>query len=413
MAEFNRITGPRACRPISFPWRYLPILGLATAVATTAGNAQDFNRAAPNAQGQAPSFEGQTRAPALPDIALQQHVIARGLEHPWGMAELPDGAWLVTERPGRLRLISVDGSVSAPIEGLPEIDSRDQGGLLDVAIDDSFAETRRIWWSFAQPRGSGKTATAVATGLLSADAAQIESAQVIWQQSPAWESTMHYGSRLVFDGKGGLFVTTGERSVADARVHAQNVATTLGKVVRIDPQSGAPMGQPGVEGALPEIWSWGHRNMQGAALGPDGALWTVEHGPRGGDELNRPQAGRNYGWPRVTYGVEYSGQPVGEGLTRLDETEQPVYFWDPVIAPGGMAFYEGAMFPDWQGDLLIGGLRAAALVRLDLTDGRVAGEARHLQGIGRVRDVEIASDGSVMLLTDKADGALIRVSPGS
>lgn len=374
--------------------------------------AQDFNDAPPNAQGQSPAFENQTRAPVLPDMALQQQVIAEGLEHPWGMAQLPDGSWLVTERPGRLRLIGTDGSVSDPIAGLPEVDNRDQGGLLDVAVAGDFSATRQIWLSFSQPREGGRTATAVATGSLSADGSAIEDAEVIWQQEPAWDSTKHYGSRLVFDGQGGLFVTTGERSVDDARVHAQNVATTLGKVVRIDPQSGAPMGQPGVEGALPEIWSWGHRNIQGADMGPDGALWTVEHGPRGGDELNRPQPGRNYGWPRVTYGVEYSGEPVGDGVTQMEGTEQPVYYWDPVIAPGGMSFYDGAMFPDWQGDLLIGGLQAGALVRLELSDGRVTGEARHLQGIGRVRDVEVAEDGSIMLLTDQDEGALVRITPG-
>lgn len=383
-----------------------------TGIFAGAAAAQDFNDAPPNAQGQAPAFENQTRAPVLPDMALQQQVVAEGLEHPWGMAQLPDGSWLVTERPGRLRVVGGDGALSDPVAGLPRVDSRDQGGLLDVAIADDFAETRQVWLSFAQPREGGKTATAVATGVLSADGSSLEGTRVIWQQEPAWASTKHYGSRLVFDGQGGLFVTTGERSVNDARVHSQNVATTLGKVVRIDPQSGAPMGQPGVEGALPEIWSWGHRNMQGATMGPDGALWTIEHGPRGGDELNRPQAGRNYGWPRVTYGVEYSGQPVGDGITRLEGTEQPVYYWDPVIAPGGMSFYDGAMFPDWQGDLLIGGMQAGALVRLELDGGRVTGEARHLQGIGRVRDVDIAADGAVMLLMDQSNGALVRVTPG-
>lgn len=384
----------------------------AAGLAASSVAAQDFNAAAPNAQGQAPAFENQTRAPVLPDMALQQQVVADGLQNPWGMAQMPDGSWLVTERPGRLLRISDDGAEWHGINGLPKIDNRDQGGLLDVAIADDFAETRQVWLSFAQPREGGKTATAVATGVLSADGSSLEGTKVIWQQEPAWNSTKHYGSRLVFDGQGGLFVTTGERSVKDARVHAQNVATTLGKVVRIEPQSGAPMGQPGVDGALPEIWSWGHRNIQGATMGPDGALWTVEHGPRGGDELNRPQAGRNYGWPRVTYGVEYSGQPVGDGITRMAGTEQPVYYWDPVIAPGGMSFYDGAMFPDWQGDLLIGGLQAGALVRLELDGGRVTGEARHLQGIGRVRDVEIAADGSVMVLTDQGSGAMVRVTPG-
>ncbi|WP_374300166.1 PQQ-dependent sugar dehydrogenase [Paracoccus sp. (in: a-proteobacteria)] len=390
------------------------LFALTTAAGLLAGNAtaQGFNDAPPNAPDQQPALENQTRAPTLADdMALNQTVLADGLDHPWGLAELPDGGWLLTERSGNLRMVGADGALSDPIGGLPEIDTRGQGGLLDVAVRDDFAQTRRLWFSFAQPREGGKTATAVATGTLSADGGTLEGTQVIWQQQPAWDSTKHYGSVLVFDGQGGLVVTTGERSNPDSRVYAQNVTTTLGKVVRIDPESGAPLGDPGVAEALPEIWSWGHRNIQGAALDGQGRLWTIEHGPKGGDELNRPQAGRNYGWPRVTYGIDYSGKPIGEGLTRLEGTEQPVYYWDPVIAPGQMTFYDGAMFPDWQGDLLIGGLKAGALVRLDLDGDRVTGEARHLQGIGRVREVEVARDGAIMLLTDDGNGKLIRVTP--
>ena len=385
-----------------------------TAAALLAGTAtaQDFNAAPPNAPDQQPAFENQTRAPVLADdIALDQTVIADGLDHPWGLAELPDGAWLVTERAGNLRMVGADGALSDPIGGLPDIDTRDQGGLLDVTVADDFADTRRVWISFAQPREDGKTATAVATGTLSADGSTLEGTQVIWQQQPAWDSTKHYGSVLIHDGQGGLFVTTGERSNPDSRVYSQNVTTTLGKVVRINPETGAPMGDPGVAEALPEIWSWGHRNLQGAALDGQGRLWTIEHGPKGGDELNLPQAGRNYGWPRVTYGVEYSGRPIGEGITQLEGTEQPVYYWDPVIAPGQMTFYEGEMFPDWQGDLLIGGLKSNDLVRLEMEGDRVTGEARHLQGIGRVREVEVARDGALMLLTDEDNGRLIRVTP--
>lgn len=385
-----------------------------TAAALLAGTAtaQDFNAAPPNAPDQQPAFENQTRAPVLADdIALDQTVIADGLDHPWGLAELPDGAWLVTERAGNLRMVGADGALSDPIGGLPDIDTRDQGGLLDVTVAEDFADTRRVWISFAQPREDGKTATAVATGTLSADGSTLEGTQVIWQQQPAWDSTKHYGSVLIHDGQGGLFVTTGERSNPDSRVYSQNVTTTLGKVVRINPETGAPMGDPGVAEALPEIWSWGHRNLQGAALDDQGRLWTIEHGPKGGDELNRPQAGRNYGWPRVTYGVEYSGRPIGEGITQLEGTEQPVYYWDPVIAPGQMSFYDGEMFPDWQGDLLIGGLKSNDLVRLEMEGDRVTGEARHLQGIGRVREVEVARDGALMLLTDEDNGRLIRVTP--
>lgn len=373
--------------------------------------AQDFNDRPPNAQGQVPAFENQTRAPALPDQPMKREVIVSGLSHPWGMAQLPDGGWLVTERAGRLRLVSAEGKLSDPIPGLPKADAEDQGGLLDVAVDKDFASTRRLWVSFSERDAENLTKTAVATGILSADGTRVEDAKVIWRQTP-WPSTLHYGSRLVFDGKGGLFVTTGERGGNEARHFAQDVTTTLGKVVRIDPLTGAPMGKPGVEGALPEIWSWGHRNMQGAALAPDGALWTIEHGPMGGDELNRPEAGRNYGWPDVSYGVEYSLEQITGGLTQKEGTEQPVYYWDPVIAPGGMIFYQGDMFPDWQGDLLIGGLQSGSMVRLRIKGDRVVGEGRHVQNIGRVRDVDVAADGAIMLLTDEDDGALIRLTPG-
>lgn len=390
----------------------LTALTAATALLAGTATAQDFNAAPPNAPGQQPAFQGQTRAPALEgDVALEQTVVVDGLDHPWGLAELPDGSWLLTERAGNLRMVGTDGALSDPIGGLPEIDTRGQGGLLDVAVSDDFADTRRVWISFAQPRQGGKIATAVATGTLSADGGSLEDMKVIWQQQPAWDSTKHYGSVLIHDGQGGLFVTTGERSNPDSRVLSQNVTTTLGKIVRIDPDSGAPMGDPGVAEALPEIWSWGHRNIQGAALDGQGRLWTIEHGPKGGDELNRPQAGRNYGWPRATYGIDYGGGPIGEGITRLEGTEQPVYYWDPVIAPGQMTFYDGEMFPGWQGDLLVGGLVAGALVRLDLDGDRVTGEARALQGIGRVREVEVARDGAIMLLTDADDGKLIRVTP--
>ena len=375
--------------------------------------AQDFNAAPPNAPGQTPAFEAQTRAPVIDDaMTLDREVIAGGLANPWGMDLLPDGSWIVTERPGRMRIISADGDISNPISGLPEVDSRGQGGLLDVTVADDFADTRRVWWSFSEPRGGGENATAVATGVLSEDGSAMEQVEVIFQQQPAWNSTLHFGSRLVFDETGALFVTTGERSMPEPRQLAQDVGTHLGKVLRIDPMGGAAEGNPDIDGGLPEIWSYGHRNLQSAALGPDGALWTVEHGPKGGDELNRPEDGLNYGWPEVTYGVEYSGGTVGEGVTARDDVEQPVYYWDPVIAPSGMVFYDGDLFPDWQGDALIGGLASQSLVRLTLEDGRVTGEARYLQGQGRVRDVDVDTDGSIVILTDSSNGALVRLTPG-
>lgn len=379
---------------------------------TGLAQAQDFNARAPNAPDQRPAFEDQTRAPIIDqDVQLNSQIVADGLIHPWGMAQLPDGSWLVTERPGRLRLISADGAVSEPIAGLPKVDARGQGGLLDVVVHDDFTQTRQVWWSYAEPREKGGNATAVATGFLSEDSTKLTDVRVIFQQNPAWNSTAHFGSRLVFDRDGMLFVTTGDRFQRKPRVLAQDVSTHIGKVLRINPEGGAAEGNPEIEGGQPEVWSYGHRNLQSAALDPDGNLWTVEHGPRGGDELNQPQAGLNYGWPVITYGLDYSGRVIGEGLTAQDGMEQPVYYWDPVIAPGGMAFYQGELFSEWQGDLLIGGLAGQALVRLTLAEGRVTGEARYLQGQGRIRDVDIAADGAIMVLTDARNGALIRVTP--
>lgn len=389
-------------------------VGLVALAQAGAVQAQDFNATAPNAPNQRPAFTGQTRAPVIADrTALRQTVLAHGLVNPWGMARLPDGRWLVTERPGRMRLIGSEGGVSAPIKGVPEVDARGQGGLLDVAVRDDFAETRRVWWSYAEPRGDGANGTAVATGTLAADGTAFTDVRVIFRQNPAWRSTAHFGSRLVFDRAGALFVTTGERSQPEPRQLAQDVRTHLGKVLRLDPDTGrAAAGNPKLDGGQPEIWSYGHRNLQAATLGPDGALWTVEHGPRGGDELNRPEAGKNYGWPIITYGEDYSGRPIGEGLTARAGLEQPLYYWDPVIGPSGMVFYDGAMFPNWRGSLLIGGLVSRGLVRLTLDGSRVTGEARLLSGEARIRDVAVDGDGAVVVLTDATDGALIRLTPG-
>ncbi|MBY5972271.1 PQQ-dependent sugar dehydrogenase [Ferrimonas balearica] len=390
----------------------LSALLLTGAALAAPASAQDFNAAPPNAADQQPAFEGQTRAPVLEDeVTLDRAVVVDGLEHPWGMDQLPDGRWLVTERPGRLRIVTPGGEVSDPVEGLPQVDDRRQGGLLDVQVRDDFDETRRVWWSYAEPREGGETGTAVATGLLSEDGSAMEEVEVIFRQMPGWASTMHYGSRLVFDGSGALFVTTGERSLPEPRQLAQDPSAHLGKVLRIDPMGGAMPGNPQIEGGAPEVWSLGHRNIQAAALGPNGALWTIEHGPRGGDELNRPEPGGNYGWPVITYGIDYNGSPIGNGETASPEMQQPLYYWDPVIAPSGMDFYEGEMFPEWQDSILVGALAGQALVRLELDGTSVTGEARYLQGQGRVRDVDVAADGAVMILTDADNGELVRLTP--
>jgi aldose sugar dehydrogenase len=376
-----------------------------------------------NAPDLEPAFPEQTRAPAAPSgVELAVSELAGGLEHPWGMALLPDGALLVTERPGRMRVVAADGTVSEPLAGVPEVHAERQGGLLDVAIGPEFAEDRMVYWTYAKPLGDGLSATAAARGRLSEDLARIEDATDIFVQAPPSPTPMHYGSRVLFDGDGLLLVTTGEHSRPDERVLAQDLATSYGKVMRLRPDGSAPPDNPfvGEPGVVEGIWTYGHRNVQGAAVEPEsGALWIVEHGPRGGDELNLLEAGLNYGWPEVSYGINYDGSPVGAGVASGQDFEEPVYFWDPVIAPGGMAFYRGDMFADWQGDVLIASLDPGALVRLDLegaaaeagSEPRVLGEERLLTDAGRIRDVEVAPDGAVLVLTDESNGSVLRLTP--
>lgn len=361
-----------------------------------------------------PAFPEQTRAPEQRsglEIAVQR--IASGLEHPWAVAFMPDGRMLVTERAGRLRLVTAGGEVSPPIAGLPEIAARGQGGLLDVAIGPTFASDRLIYWTYAEPREGDESGTSVARGRLSEDGARLDSVEVIFRQTPSYRSNGHFGSRLVFDGEGRLFVALGDRQRDSARPLAQDNATHIGKVVRIDPDGSAPADNPfvGARNARAENWSLGHRNIQGAALHPQtGLLWTIEHGTQGGDELNIVRPGLNYGWPIIAYGTEYNGGPIGEGIAVREGLEQPIYYWDPVIAPGGMLFYGGELFP-WRGDILIAGLRARALVRLQLNGERVVAEERFELGVGRMRDVAEAPDGALWIVTDEDNGGLYRLTP--
>lgn len=387
--------------------------GFALMLGAAAPALADFNDYPPEAKGQSPAFANQTRAPVIPGaLRLSRTTLVEGLENPWGMTWLPDGGLLITERGGDLRLYR-DGQLSGPITGLPEVDSGGQGGLLDVAVGPDFAQTRQIWFSFAEPRENQTNATAVGTAKLPEGASTLADMRVIFQQEPPHGTPIHFGSRLVFDGQGQLFVTAGERNLPPEEPDgAQALGNHLGKVLRIDPASGAASaGNPFTpDKARPEIWSYGHRNIQAAALDAQGRLWTVEHGPKGGDELNMPRPGGNYGWPVITYGVQYDDSPIGAGLTAQEGMEQPVYYWDPVIAPSGMVFYQGEMFPEWRGDLLIGGLRAESVVRLKLEGDRVAGEQRLVQGIGRVRDIEVAPDGALLVLIDGDPGSLIRLA---
>jgi glucose/arabinose dehydrogenase len=330
------------------------------------------------------------------------------LEHPWALAFLPDGRILVTERPGRLRIVTKDGQLSKPLDGVPKVQVGGQGGLLDVAIDPKFDSNRLVYLSYAEP-GEGGAGTAVARGRLGESG--LEDLNVIYRQQPKVEGYNHFGSRLVFSTDGKLFVTQGERQAY--RQQAQNLSSDLGKLVRINPDGSIPEDNPfvGRRGVRPEIYSYGHRNMQGAALHPEtGQLWTVEHGARGGDELNHPEAGKNYGWPVITYGRDYSGMPIGEG-TAKEGMEQPVYYWDPVIAPSGAVWYTGEKYPGWKGSLFIGSLRGA-LVRLTLENGRVTSEERYLGELGnRIRDVQQGPDGFLYVVTDEDDGRVLRVVP--
>lgn len=342
---------------------------------------------------------------------VRVETVARGLENPWGLAFLPDGRMLVTERPGRLRIVATDGSLSEPLSGVPAVYARGQGGLLDVALDPDFASNGFIYLSYAEP-GVGGAGTAAARARLSDT--RLEDLQVIYRQRPKVEGGGHYGSRLVFSNDGTLFITQGDRM--NHREKAQDLTMGMGKLVRINRDGSVPSGNPFADHptAQPEIWSYGHRNMQGAALHPEtGQIWTVEHGARGGDELNHPEPGRNYGWPVITYGRDYSGLKIGEG-TAKEGMEQPVYYWDPVIAPSGMTFYTGDRYAGWTGNVLIGSLSPGGLVRLVLRDGKVIEETRYLGELReRIRDVVQGPDGYVYLLTDSRDGRVLRVLPAT
>lgn len=347
--------------------------------------------------------------------SIKVETVVDGLAEPWGMALMPNGNWLITEKGGSLRMLSAEGALSEPIEGTPEVDARDQGGLLDVALDPDFEQNRLVYLSFSEPGEGGTNSTAVYRGRLSEDGTSLDDGEVLFTQMPKEASTKHFGSRLVFDGDGHLFVTMGERSEEEFRGQAQDLDSHLGKIVRINPDGSVPEDNPFVDdaGALPAIWSYGNRNVQAAAMNPEtGDLWEIEHGPDGGDELNIIQPGNNYGWPLVSYGENYDGTPVNEGEQTMEGVTDPILTWTPVIAPSGMIFYDGDLFPDWQGDILVGGLRSTALVRVDV-EGESAEEAeRLLEDLGmRIQDVAQGPDGAVFVLTDDANGHLLKITP--
>ncbi|WP_164112503.1 MULTISPECIES: PQQ-dependent sugar dehydrogenase [Sphingobacterium] len=359
-----------------------------------------------------PAFVGQTRVPGVKtNTPFEGRVIAEGLKSPWGIVVLPDGRFLVTEKEGNMRIVDKQGKLSEAITGLPKVDTGGQGGLLGVALDPQFATNRMVYWTFAEPSSAGNQ-TAVAKGRLANDYKAIENAVVIYRAGPVFKGNLHYGGRIIFDKNGNLFVTTGERSDLKTRPMAQDLKTSLGKIVRIT-NDGKPVANNPFEGntaAIPEIYSYGHRNPQGIAFHPEtGDLWETEFGPRGGDELNRVEAGKNYGWPDITYGIEYSGKQIGTPpIQQKEGMEQPVYYWDPVLSPSGITFYTGSAIPEWKNNLFITGLSSMHIARLVIRDNKVIGEERLLSREGqRFRDIVQGADEALYTITD--GGKLYRI----
>jgi glucose/arabinose dehydrogenase len=351
-----------------------------------------------------PAFAGQTRIGGVKTkTPYEFKVLSTLLENPWGITQLPDGRFLITEKKGDLRIATTSGVLSAPITGLPAVNSDGQGGLLGIRVDPDFSKNRMVYWVFSDPLPEGNL-TAVAKGKLSADEKTIEGATVIYKATPAYKGTLHYGGRIVFDKNGNLFISTGERSDLQTRPQAQQLNSALGKVLHITKDGQPVEGNPffGQADKRAEIWSYGHRNVQGLAFHPEtGDLWETEFGPRGGDEVNRVEAGKNYGWATITYGIEYSGEKVGEGIQQKAGLEQPVYYYDPVISPSGITFYSGSAIPEWKNNLFIGALSGMHIARLVIKDNKVVGEERLLaEEQQRFRDITEGQDGALYAITD-------------
>ncbi len=358
-----------------------------------------------------PAFAGQTRIGSVKTTtAYEGKVLTSGLSRPWGITTLPDGRLLITQKAGTMRIATTAGALGPAITGLPAVNAAGQGGLLGVTTDPQFSVNRIVYWTFSESTPEGNL-TAVAKGTLSADETRIENATVIYRATPAYRGSLHYGSRIVFDAAGNLFVSTGERSDLETRPQAQNVNSGLGKILRITKEGKPVSGNPFINrtGARPELYSYGHRNVQGLAIHPQtGELWNSEMGPKGGDEINLIKPGLNYGWPTITYGIEYRGEKVGAGITKQNGLEQPVYYWDPVLSPSGMTFYSGSVIPEWQNNLFIGGLSSKHIARIVIRDNKVVGEERLLSNQGqRFRDITQGKDGALYAVTD--EGRLYRV----
>jgi len=397
--------------PLAAPPRPFRLASLACClVLSVAGCSKDPDDAVKSPTGQS-AAAAQPRPLASQAGQIQVRELATGLRHPWGLALLPDGGFLVTERVGTLRRIGADGQVSAPLAGVPTVFARGQGGLLDVALAPDFAQSRRIYLSYAEPGEGVLAGTAVARAVL--DAQGLSQVEVIYRQEPKVDTENHFGSRLAFDGQGHLFISQGERTL---RTMAQDLGKLQGKLVRLNLDGSVPTDNPfvGQDGARAEIWSYGHRNSQGLAFDPrSGKLWETEHGPRGGDEINLPEPGRNYGWPLITYGIDYSGQPIAEAVGQAREgLEQPYHYWAKSPGVSGLAFYTGHPGSAWNDSLFVGSLAERNLIRLSLDGERIVGEERLLGELEqRVRDVRVGADGKVYVLTDEEEGQLLQLSP--
>ncbi|WP_353719926.1 PQQ-dependent sugar dehydrogenase [Dyadobacter sp. 676] len=358
-----------------------------------------------------PAFNGQTRIGSVSTkSAYEGKVITSALERPWGITSLPDGRFLVTEKGGTMRIVSTTGTVGKAISGVPKVNSDGQGGLLGLCIDPDFPKNRMVYWAFSEPLSEGNI-TSVAKGKLSADEARLENVTVIYRATPAYKGNLHYGGRVIFSKDGNLFLSTGERSDLVTRPQAQDINSGLGKIIRITRDGKPAAGNPfaGKPNARPELYSYGHRNVQGIAINPvTGELWETEFGPRGGDELNRIVPGKNYGWPTITYGIEYSGDKIGAAIQQKEGLEQPVYYWDPVISPSGITFYSGKQIPEWKNNLFISSLSGMHVCRLVIEGNKVTGEERLLSGENqRFRDITEGKDGALYAVTDQ--GRLYRI----
>ena len=389
--------------------------GQATQPLVAASAGAPVETAPPNVPEFKPAFAGQTRAPGVKtQRAFRVTEVASELDNPWAVAFLPDGRMLVTEKlEGRLVVLAPNGSKAAVVSGVPKVDGRDQGGLLDVALAPDYRASSTVYLSYYEPRDGGNGLAVARARLVDGAKPKLDELKVIFRMQPTLDSTKHAGGRLVFAPDGMLFVTEGERSILKGRVQARDLASDFGKIVRIRPDGTIPQDNPFVseKGARPEIWTKGHRNVLGAALDERQRLWVAEMGPRGGDELNLVARGKDYGWPTIGYGEEYSGEPIHQ-TTQAEGLEQPVYYWDPVISPGALAIYSGSLFPEWRGNFFIAGLSSQALIRLVLKDDRVVGEERLLADRGeRIRDVVQGPEGALYLLTDGSKGKLLRLTP--